>query len=116
MPTKKEIREGLKEVRKLIEDPKHWTQRAAARDKYGHEVEPEHPSAAKFCVFGACKRVSSEYGNLVVPLNQTLRKEGPYYKREPRTVIRVNDHWGTRKECHTKILEIIDETIKRLEV
>lgn len=41
----------------LLEDPKHWTQEAFARDKDGQQVDESSPDAICWCVVGACRKL-----------------------------------------------------------
>lgn len=40
----------------LLSDPKAWTRRTMARNKYSREVEPDSPTACKWCLAGALMR------------------------------------------------------------
>lgn len=53
--TPKEI---LVEARKLVADPKTFTQRMAARDKHGFACQPRSPRAICWCSAGALSKVS----------------------------------------------------------
>ena len=49
----------LKEARRLIERPEHWTQGARARNKRGRMlIRPEGPTAVQWCARGALMRVT----------------------------------------------------------
>jgi hypothetical protein len=50
-------KEVLIAARKLIEDPKHWTQGWFARNAAGEKVPVISPDACKFCAIGALDRV-----------------------------------------------------------
>lgn len=54
MKTTKEI---LIAARALIEDPKHWTREALARDAHGLKVSTRDESAVCFCGAGAVSRI-----------------------------------------------------------
>ena len=41
----------------LLEDPKHWTKDAFARNKDGQEVDESSPDAVCWCVVGACRKL-----------------------------------------------------------
>ncbi len=47
----------LREAKKLISDPKNWTQWALARDDHGDRCSAKANKATRFCAYGACERV-----------------------------------------------------------
>jgi hypothetical protein len=55
-------KEVLIRARKLIEDPKRWTQHASARTGDGEDVLAENPQACQFCLYGALAAVAG-YGH-----------------------------------------------------
>lgn len=48
----------LKAAKALIVDPKNWIKGEYARDCYGFPVDPRSDHAVKFCMVGACSRVT----------------------------------------------------------
>jgi len=55
----------------LIENPKAWTKRADARDKWSHRISPENPRACKWCARGAlvkCYTEPSDYRAAIAKL------------------------------------------------
>jgi hypothetical protein len=53
-----DVLQVLRQARELISDPKHWTQKACARDVNGEHIDIFSPDAVCFCVGGAIERVS----------------------------------------------------------
>lgn len=103
--------ETLVKARELIADPKRWTQGVPARDKYGHIVLANHPSAVKWCASGALSRAlgidTRAHG--VVPI---LDRAGLALFQS--FSVTVNDK-GPRPEAHAKVLAIFDHAIATLE-
>lgn len=50
----------LKKAKALIQDPKNWTQKSYARDKYGNDVNSSLPDACSFCSVGALGKASED--------------------------------------------------------
>lgn len=57
----------------LIEDPKHWTRGAVARDASGHEVHPKNPRAQRWCAIGAFQACCSPVPG---PLGEASKARG----------------------------------------
>ena len=49
--------EILRNARKLIEKPEHWCHMFLARDRASFPVDPASPSACRWCLVGAIRRV-----------------------------------------------------------
>ena len=49
----KQAKQDLIQAKALIENPKHWTRKAYARDAEGRGTTPTNPSACSFCASGA---------------------------------------------------------------
>lgn len=47
------VSDDLVRARALIADPACWTRGASARDESGREVDPDDPSACRWCALGA---------------------------------------------------------------
>lgn len=73
----------LKRARRLIR--KGWTRKAHARNRYGHTVHVQAPTAVRFCAEGALQRVAP------TPFIQ-LRAQMALLRSVPsRTVVAHND-------------------------
>jgi hypothetical protein len=102
--------QGLKALRKLLADPKHWMRGRYARDIKGNTVPPLDPTAACWCIMGGIIKVTS--GNEVDARdvrNKMLRAlssggAAPY-------LIEFNDKRGRK---HAEVLELIDAGIAYL--
>ena len=102
------LHQRLKKARALIADPRHWTQRSEARDKWRHAVSPRSPKAERFCAIGACKAVSALERN---PQEMRLALEAC----TKENIISVNDgdHERSRSASHRAILDAFDCAIER---
>lgn len=58
----KTVLETLEAARKLITPRKSWTRGELARNAKGKKVRPNDPTAIRWCMEGACRRVSPEIG------------------------------------------------------
>lgn len=98
----------LKRARALIEDPKHWTQGAYARNKSGKPVDADSPAAERFCALGALDRVGAG-GRAEVFLYKATRGN-------QHGVSWVNDGYlpgvSSRLAAHNAVLRIYDRAIE----
>lgn len=101
----RELRKRLKKARALIADPKHWTQRALARDRHRHEVDPTSPKADRFCALGACVSAGLPEKTSSRLLRKCLGTD----------VVHTNDGGGglSRREAHKAILDAFDCAIEK---
>ena len=100
----------LKDARTLLSDPKNWTRDEFARDYTAKPTLVNSESAVCFCTMGAVERVSnvSRAGDVIRDLYQTLICD-PYFSGYSN-IAQFND-----RTSHTKVLELFDKTIVRLE-
>lgn len=97
--------EAIKAVRKLITDPKHWTQGAFARDANGNSTDTCGPNATCWCIAGAITKVDIDAKGINGDIYGELAKS-----TEGDGIVYVNDNLG-----HKAILNVINKTITRLE-
>ena len=92
----------------LIRDPKHWTQRAYARDRHGAGVGSNHPNAVCWCADGAIRKCggADRYGSLIPELVAFL-------KGQPG-LVHTNDDNG--HAATMDLFERLREKAKALEV
>ncbi|MFM7009061.1 MAG: hypothetical protein ACKO0Z_06960 [Betaproteobacteria bacterium] len=104
--------EVLKRSREIITDPKNWTQYTMARNDIGDKTSYDDPRACKFCAMGAIYKASHEalvcYDPVRAEVKETLNKRGG-----PTTWITSFNDSDDRQ--HSEVLELFDETIRRLE-
>lgn len=55
------LHETLKAMRELIKDEKNWCQGTGAKDARELPVDATSPDAVRWCIMGACIKVSGEY-------------------------------------------------------
>ena len=67
--------EALKAVKKLLQNPNHWTKGANARDTNNNSMYIEDPEAIKFCLIGAFGKVTRE------DLNYRATADAKHYLR-----------------------------------
>jgi hypothetical protein len=105
----------LKQAKKIISDPAHWTQRSFARNKDGKVAVVASSDAISFCALGAMRRASYELG---YPL-----PAGHFLYEAPMTAIKlleqaalnlyrtpisnVNDNFGYKEvmKCFDRAIE-----------
>lgn len=99
-----ETAEILRKARALIKDPKNWTQKACARDKYGYEVDVDSREAYCFCTIGAIAKVSgrSTDGDARNALRDIIGGR--------RSIANFND-----EHTHAEVLALFDRAIARAE-
>jgi hypothetical protein len=106
----KTLVEVLKCARALLDNEEHWAQGARARDERGRNVRPEDPSAVKWCLEGACARVSNNYGitppDLLALFEQIVRDD---YGIEDG-----NGSWWNDNRDHESMLRLLDDAVARL--
>ena len=113
----KTVLEVLHGARDLIADPTHWTQGKFARDKYSHEVDVFDPRADKFCLYGALDRAAATSTDELNATGSGRWRAGDLVAQRAHELFdtattTVNDD-GSRRECHAKVLKVLDETIRR---
>jgi hypothetical protein len=95
------VKEVLIAARKLIEDPKNWTQGVCARSKRGREVDYYSPLACKWCSVGALAKSSDNNGVLFNKAKEAL-------KLRMGNIGDFNDN-----KPHAEILKVFDKAIKK---
>lgn len=100
----------LEAARKLIEDPKHWTQNVCARNRQrGEEVASRSPDARCWCAVGALLHVIFDEKDQVsarrylAAASRGLSPNGG--------IIIVNDS-RSRAEAHPRVLAMYDRAIE----
>ncbi len=76
---------------KKIEDPKHWTQGALARDSVGEHCSPYRPEAVCWCAQGAVMAVPCEVAEYKNAFNHIT---GVAVELNLTQVYQVNDNLG----------------------
>ena len=97
--------EVLQKARDLIADESRWTHGYYAKDESGHDVEPNEPSACRWCALGAVYHVLdlSEQETLSDPeAVRALDDAAGYYG----STVDVNDYEG-----HDAVLALYDRAI-----
>lgn len=103
--------ELLVEAKKLIEDPKNWTQDTYARDKYGKSVSVNDKTATCFCSIGALYRtVHDKIGYYEYQFNLIDLAE-----RALSTEARDAIEWFNDNSSHSDVMRVWDKAIKRLD-
>jgi hypothetical protein len=92
----------LIEARKVIEDPKNWTQFVGARDINGRAKSANSELACKWCALGAIEKVCLDYTSWKKTVNHLRKIVGPF------SVAKFND-----SHKHEEVLELFDKAIKR---
>lgn len=100
--------EHLKETRAMIATPERWTQQTYARNRAGHSVSQDDPSAVQWCLVGA---LGASMKNLALirtceamfKARDRLRKYHDYPELES-----FNDSCRTR---HHDVLLVLDAAI-----
>lgn len=106
------MKEQLKEIRKLIENPENWTKRFYARDKFDREVYDVSEEACKWCLLGAINRImrsKENYKNYLVViliLENAIRSITNHYN-----IVKFNDD---PKTTHEDILNLLDKCIEKV--
>lgn len=97
--------EKVKAVRELLTN--NWTQGAMARDEAGKAVDAMDESACKWCLMGACAKVTNQYQNFVeyVQLCDIIANSSGFI-----TLVSFND-----TAQHEAVLDLLDNVIRRLE-
>jgi hypothetical protein len=112
----------LKKARSLLS--KGWTQKHAARNKYGHRVDYLSPTATKFCAFGALDRAflnslkpsgatSTDYN--AKDISDIALQEEAYVRTACRSYIDFNDRQPSGPIGKKNVVDLFSSAIKRLE-
>jgi hypothetical protein len=104
----------LREMRKKLANPKHWTQRTFARTCRGRSVEYWDPKATKWCLSGAarmCAANNDVRGLAMGIMADELVGESSSSVRRI-CVVTWNDH---PLRTHAEVLELLDRAIARAE-
>lgn len=111
------VLQTLKDARALIEDPKHWTRFAPARDANGKEVFASGQDAVCWCALGAIAKATA-WCALIEPaaaeLEETIAANGdlrPAGRLSTLSPLATLNDYGT----HAGVLRAFDLTIRRLE-
>jgi hypothetical protein len=98
--------EVLRQARKLIEKPEHWTRGANARKANGLQCSPNSIEAFCFCSNGALSRVAPVFEDYNPAYLALTRVCGDSF-------ISFNDAPG---RTHAEVLDLLDRTIAAEEV
>ena len=104
--------EVLQQARALLARPKGWTRKSNARDAKGKAVNLDAPDAVSFCMTGAMRHVTPDFGSSLeyrdafAAIQDTLVPT----ERDPYPVA-WNDARGRKK---TEVLAVMKATIDRL--
>jgi len=108
----------LRRARRLITDPRYWTQGAYARNIQGDECAPDEPPAFCFCTYGALARatgcrpfeVSTYAGEALDALVLTLNEDF-----DDMPIASIPEWNDNSQRTHADVLALFDKTIERLE-
>lgn len=95
----------LKRARKLITNPKKWTQGTYFRDREGNPVYGELKKAHSFCALGAVERVVAE-GVEMCKASEFLDECAP----DGKGMVSYND---AKRRTHEQVLQVFDRAIAR---
>jgi hypothetical protein len=100
------IKKALIEARALIEDSKHWTQGANARDSYGRIIMQNSPNACLFCANGALLKICQDtlpIAHVISYLDREIVENGH------QSLFSYND-----THTHSEVLKLFDQAIAKL--
>lgn len=112
------VEQVTESARRLLEDPKNWTQYAIARTRNNRLCEPDDAKAARFCAYGAILRAAhdvtgdSDRAQRVADRAAMLimQRENPYSAFEE--LIAIND--GHRPTARRAVLDLFDRALARV--
>jgi hypothetical protein len=107
LPIVNAARTLLIDARKLLTDPKNWTQQVAARNAQGHETQAKSVTAVCWCSLGAlthCRPDVEDRAYIYNVAYETLLQATPN-----GMVASFNDN-----STHEEVLELFDRAIARL--
>ena len=104
-------------ARRLLEDPRNWTQYAIARTRNNRLCEPDDAKAARFCAYGAILRaahdVSGQPDRAQRLADQAamliMQRDNPYSAFEE--LIAVND--GHRPTARKAVLDLFEKALAK---
>jgi hypothetical protein len=103
--------EVLQEARNILESPGRWCQLHYALNDQGTSTDPLDPRAQRFCLLGAIERAAHHLG-----FPYWTRREpdllAPLYELVQGPITEFND---APERKHKDILDLLDQTIKKLE-
>lgn len=99
------LRQALEEVRRHLEDPSSWTQKAFARDEHGSITNSKDPKATCFCLSAVISRtVSSE--DLKTEVRRVLQDSIYDITRGKHvSIVQFNDDPHT---THDKVMRLLE--------
>lgn len=111
---------GLRNIRKVLEDPTRWTKAVEARDDKGYMTSVYSETASSFCLVGAAYRSGLPYDETMVLLDSLIPKGALsnqiYYlgtRPEPYKAVTL---WNDpRERRHCEVLQLLDNGIKRFD-
>jgi hypothetical protein len=121
---RKSTKELLIEIRALIGDIKHWTRHNQAVDSLGISVSPLDPSAYRWCILGAMRKITEAnmgYSKIMRALEKATIELYDDGNRRMFNFVRLNDGWGldlakatedeARPIAHAAIIKVLDHAI-----
>lgn len=101
----------LKQARKLIADPKHWTKEFYARDGAGMSVDPTAPNATCFCMIGAARKVTGN--DLTISDNKLISTTHYLYLAiMPFNHLYVSKFNDDALRTHAEVMAVFDTAIE----
>lgn len=105
------VDQPLKELRDLLDHPNGWCKSNFAKNSDGESVDPQHPTACKWCLMGGVTHVAGHnellYSCVMSHLYDALRAIGTNV-----SMMTFNDAPET---THADVIAVIDKAIENLE-
>lgn len=98
------VAETLRAARAVIEDRERWTQWAIARDSDHRAVDPQAPSAVRWCMLGAIRRVDGPFEDSAIETLGSVIRD--------RDIEAFNDREERR---HSAVLDAFSRAIAKAE-
>ncbi len=105
-------------ARRLLEDPKNWTQYAIARTRNNRLCEPDDAKAARFCAYGAILRAAHDVAGHPDRAQRLadqaamliMQRDNAYSAFEE--LIAIND--GHRPTARKAVLDLFDRALAKV--
>jgi len=106
---KMNVIEALKAVKKLLQNPNHWTKGANARDINESSVNGSNPEAVKFCLIGAFDKLQWHYEELSTIDNYFAIADAKNYLRNAIGSAFISDF--NDNSTHKQIITALNKAI-----